>query len=57
MSAHGCLPFLAKEIEHDRGPATGLPASSALVTVAGLCRIHTGFADPMVLIFCLTAGV
>jgi hypothetical protein len=23
----------------------------ALVTVAGLCRIHTGFADPTVLIF------
>ena len=31
------------------GPATGLPALNlrgAPVTVAGLCRIHTGFADP-----------
>ena len=31
------------------GPATGLPALNAPVTVAGLCRILTGFADPTVL--------
>jgi hypothetical protein len=35
------------------GPATGLPAAALLaawlITVAGLCRTHTGFADPAVL--------
>jgi hypothetical protein len=53
-SSAWCLPFLAKEIEHDHGPgdrtSSGAP-SARLVTVAGLCRIHTGFADPTVLIF------
>lgn len=33
------------------GPATGLPTLKASVTVAGLCRIHTGFAVPKVKLF------
>ncbi len=43
--ASRCLPFLSK-VEQHCGSATGLPSRSdrAMVTVAGLCRIHTGFA-------------
>jgi hypothetical protein len=49
LRAHGCVPFLAKELGTTMGPATGLPALHAPVTVAGLCRIFTGFADPTTL--------
>src|SRR3954471_14166417 len=46
----GCVPFLAKEMGTTMGPATGLPTlHRASVTVARLCRILTGFADPVVL--------
>src|SRR3990172_471915 len=50
------VPVLSREgSSTTEGPATGLPAPPTsrrgLVTVAGLCRILTGFADPAVLIF------
>src|SRR3954453_15663034 len=46
----GCVPFLAKEMGTTMGPATGLlTLQRASVTVARLCRILTGFADPLVL--------
>jgi len=47
----GAYP-LSRRFEHDRGSgdrtSSGGPAAAWLVTVAGLCRILTGFADPAV---------
>ncbi len=40
-----CLPFLSKVEQPLRvGDRTSIALWSAMVTVAGLCRIHTGFA-------------
>ena len=44
----GAFPFSRRKSSTTMGPATGLPAFQRLVTVAGLCRIHTGFADPTI---------
>jgi len=44
------VPALSREGGgHDRGPGDRTSSVGALVTVAGLCRIRTGFADPTIL--------
>ncbi len=41
------VPALSREGGgHDRGPGDRTSSAETLVTVAGLCRIRTGFADP-----------
>ena len=41
------VPALSREGGgHDHGPGDRTSSAETLVTVAGLCRIHTGFADP-----------